>query len=332
MYKITDEFLTKEFILSYLSEKDIFELVFENVSDSFVISPFRIDNNPGCFFSQNSKGELKFIDFGNSSEKDGIKMKSISCFDAVRLYYNLSSYYETLEFIYQNYIKNKNIVKRERNENFFNVPKKRETEIYVKTRNFTYLDKNYWNRFFISRKNLEEDLVFPVEKVFILNSRKGDVVFEPSTITYVYTEFNNNKKKVYSPYGKIFYTTCRKNDIGGVKHINYERESLIITKSYKDYRVLRNLDRNCIWFQSETSIPDKEHLLNILLKFKDNIILFDNDPPGIEASSTFLNIFYNLCNIREISLPIEKQVKDSAETVEKLGQLFLDNFLKQNKC
>ena len=58
----------------------------------------------------------------------------------------------------------------------------------------------------------------------------------------------------------------------------------MITKSYKDYRVLRNLGVNVTWFQNEGAFPD--NLDDIINDYKDVIVFFDNDFTGLAASET----------------------------------------------
>ena len=62
-------FINKKKILEYVSEEQIFELVFgfEPVECEYVESPFRDDRNPGCWFQYCPSGKLRFVDFANSS-------------------------------------------------------------------------------------------------------------------------------------------------------------------------------------------------------------------------------------------------------------------------
>ena len=105
---------------------------------------------------------------------------------------------------------------------------------------------------------------------------------------------------------------------------------LMITKSYKDYRVLRNLGVNVTWFQNEGSVPN--NLKKIINGYKDVIIFFDNDYTGLEASEKLVNIIGN--KAREIYLPIpllEEGIKDASDMYLKKGVDELKLFLTKNK-
>jgi len=97
-------FINKDKVLEYVSESQIFELVFgyEPIVHQYVLSPFRSDITPGCWFEYSSRGELKFIDFANNNTINGIRMSNIDCFSAVQVYYELGNFYKTLEFIKEN--------------------------------------------------------------------------------------------------------------------------------------------------------------------------------------------------------------------------------------
>src|SRR4029077_4179226 len=81
------------------------------------------------------------------------------------------------------------------------------------------------------------------------------------------------------------------NDVGNYNNLPPEGELLIITKSYKDHRVLRNVGyNNVIWFQNEGCIPDRWILNNLVRRFKRIIVLFDSDYSGTMAAIKLCNI------------------------------------------
>ena len=103
------KFLDKDKILEIVSEEDIFEMIFGFKPKEFdyVTSPFRQDNKPGCWVIVT--GKLKFIDWASDYYVNGVKMVSMDCFDAVKLYYQLPNFYDTLHFIYNHLIQGKEI-------------------------------------------------------------------------------------------------------------------------------------------------------------------------------------------------------------------------------
>lgn len=332
MYSITDdigESLTSKYILSLITEEDIFKLVFKEIPISFVTSPFREDKNPGCFFQRDLQGRLRFVDFGDSRVIKGKKMNFLDCFDAVQIYYDLFDFYRTLEFIYDKCIKGKELIENRREELKTSIIRDKK-RILIQPRNFIQQDEIFWTRFQISKKNLTEDMVIPVSKVRILSSRKETSNIDCYFITYAYTEFEKEHKKIYFPYGSTrFISTCTQNDIGSVKHILYEKDYLLITKSYKDCRILRNLSVNSVWFQNEGMIPEDKILISLINPFIKIFIFFDNDKAGINASNNLKQKILSLFEIEviQIFLPSSDGIKDSGEAVEKLGVDYLTKFL-----
>jgi hypothetical protein len=121
--------------------------------------------------------------------------------------------------------------------------------------------------------------------------------------------------KVYFPNQKRykFLGTCNKNDIGDLDYIDNKKKYIIITKSYKDSKVLRNLGYNSIWLQSENSIPDKEVISKIISNFKRIYIIFDNDVAGIKGSKRLHIFLYNLFKKKKIKEIFLDKYKDVSE-------------------
>jgi hypothetical protein len=161
-------FIDKNDILKYVSEEDIFELVFKFKPKEFdyVTSPFRKDSDAGCWFQYYPSGKLKFIDFGSQVYMRGRKMINIDCFDAVQIYFNLPNYYQTLKFIKKHLIDGKELPEHDVN---ITQREKRELVILFDVREFESRDGHYYKRYEISKQNLIDDKVFAVKRFKILN-------------------------------------------------------------------------------------------------------------------------------------------------------------------
>ena len=138
----------------------------------------------------------------------------------------------------------------------------------------------------------------------------------PDNICYAYTDFPDNKKKIYSPYDKKlkFCGNITAKDIGNINNIPVKGEKLIITKSYKDCRVLRNLGYTSIWNQNEGMIPPLYLLQDLSDRFNDIIIFYDNDNAGINAGIKLKQTFANIQ--KEVSvyyIPLTYKVKDISD-------------------
>lgn len=343
MFKNHEEpknFIDKNFILSFLTQEEIFSIIFNFLPKEFdyCVSPFRADKNPGCFFHYYG-GKLRFVDFGNSGRYLNIRMTSIDCFDAITVHKQFTSFHCTLEFLSDYILTTKKIsLSKEAKTKLISKPKKLK-EIFIKPRGWDSRDPIFWAEYGISKKNLVEDKVFPVQSFTITNTKSGTITIYPKDASYAYTGFQYNHKKIYRPYntGKYrFMTNCTENDIGGIEFLDYSVKHLTITKSYKDYRVLKNLGYNVIWFQNEGMIPKKEVLEEIILCYTTIYIFFDNDVQGIKASddvTTVLEGWFIGQNFKQLHVPekyIEKKVSDPSDMYKEIGKKELQEFLKLN--
>lgn len=271
-------FLDKNKILKYVSEEDIYRMVFGFRPEQYqyVTSPLRVDRHPGCWFEKTSYG-LVFRDFS-------YRNRPLDCFDVVQDYFKLPTFYATLKFIKDALIDGKQL--DERYSTYIPVTDRR-VEIQCESRRFKKGDATYWKSFQISKQNLIDDKVFPVNRCQIFNSKSGDVDFRVRTLAYVYADFNDNRKKIYFPKrnkGQKFLTNCKKDDIGNINDLVPYGKQLIITKSYKDCRVVRNQGKSAIWIQNEGMIPSNRILVPIIKRFEKVSVFYDNDKTGIEAS------------------------------------------------
>jgi hypothetical protein len=338
-------FISKDKILEYVSESDIFEVVFGFKPKEFeyVTSPFRLDKNPGCWFETDIKtGKLRFTDFGDLRVINRVKMKNIDCFDAVMIYYSLPSFYKTLDFIKAKLIDGKDIkhniptIVSERG----NEVDKKKVGIIISTRDFELVDRNFWQfRYGIQKEHLIEDKVFPTRVYKLLNTRSGDYLFRPPTICYAYTEFDSGNKKLYLPKelgAKRFITNCTEEDIGGMHTSIKAGRLLLITKSYKDYRVLRNLGLNVRWFQNEGMYPKGQVFHDLMANFDKVIVFFDNDSTGIKAAVDLVAVINSQYRNKAsyIHLPTEllaQKMSDPSDLVHRRNLRELVSFLKQEK-
>lgn len=326
-------------ILDFVSEESIFELVFESVpkNGDKVTSPLRADTNPGCFFNYNSQGKLIFYDYGTEIYSNDKLHIAMDCFSFIQAYYKFPNYHSTLAYIYKELILGKNIPKLNRVAIPF-VTVHKTTVIKIKPRNFCKSDKDFWSKYGITRANLIDDSVYPVDCYQIENTN-GKHSITPHDICYAYTDFNFNRKKIYRPYkkGKYKFTTnCSSDDIGNLKSLPLSGNELYITKSYKDCRVLRNIGLSSVWFQSETMYPNQELLTSLCNRFSKVYILFDNDTVGIESGKHLTRVINSTMTNKasHIHLPVvllQQGIKDPSDFISVKGKKELIKFIKENK-
>ena len=328
-------FIDKKTILESVTQEEIFQLVFGYlpVEFEYVKSPFRRDNNASCWFEYHGN-KLRFNDFGNSFVWNNIVMMNIDCFDAVQVYYNIPNFYLTLQFINSKLIEGKPVLPR-LPEPKYNKDIKQRVKLLIESRQYSIYDKNFWDPYEIRKENLIEDKVFAVKRVYALNTKRGNIVSNCSDIAYSYNEFLDGRKKLYFPHreGKRrFLTNCTKEDIGGVNTLVPYGKSLIITKSYKDCRVLRNNGRHAVWFQNEGMIPSDSNLSLLVKHFANVTVWFDNDQTGIKASRKVTDRINSIYpgKAKELYLPemaLSIGIKDPSDCIAK-DKIYFKSFLK----
>lgn len=338
MDKLQKDFISKEKVLQYLTEEQIFELVFGfiPVEYEYITSPFRIDGNPGCWFSYSTDRKLRFTDYGNPDVIQGISMMNIDCFDAIQVYFKLQNFYQTLNFLKDKIINGfQGITQAYQKAEKVN---KSSVIINIDARDFESKDRRFWEPYGISKNDLIEDKVFPVKRMGLLNTKKGDIIKRLNDSCYAYTNFQQRRKKLYLPFkkgSKRFITNCTQNDIGELNSLPMSGDLLVISKSYKDCRVIKNQNYNSIWFQNEGMIPSNDILLSLSRRFKYLVVLFDNDDAGIKAGKKVTDKINSLFNRKamHIYLPqhlLEKGIKDPSDMYKLKGPRHIQQFLKNN--
>ena len=333
--------LNKIEILKRIKEEEIFSYILNQSNkaidlDQKYLAPYRDDNNAGCFFSFYND-TLYFVDFAN-------EQTHLSCFDLFMKVYKCD-YNEALKKI--NSIFNLGLEYEKGNkEPIFEVKQNKDTFIHKEKENtkfqcylreYNNIDLIFWKSYGITKEQLISDKVYPIiafksvknGKLYIVNNLKQ---------SYVFSDFNNNKLKIYSPHSKYkWITNLTQDDVGNINNLPKSGDTLIITKSYKDCRVLRNLGYESIWFQNERVIPSNKILIDLLQRFKNIYIFFDNDSTGLSHTKTViekLKSFNSKNNIKNILIPPvllrEENIKDISDYFKIKGNIETVNFLKNN--
>lgn len=333
--------LSPEEILQEISQEDIFgifikEKIIADKDKATYVAPYRDDKNPACYFEE-YEGKLCFIDFADT-------LQSKDCFGLVSKCTGLN-FKDSLQYIVKHFSLGKgnrpkrNVVIKKENEVVEVKKIKKNRTITYAPREFNGKDKKFWTQYKISRKELIEDKVIPITLYKSINRKGEPFIIQSFDLMYAYTDFEDGKAKIYRPYGnkdEKWFTNCTQNDIGGVNHLPSHGDLLVISKSYKDYRVLRNQGLNSVWFQNEGMIPSPTLLVQLCKRFSKIIVWFDNDNAGIKASrivSSHINSLYP-GKSRPIYLDttlLEEKIKDPSDLIAKKGEEELIKFLKDKK-
>jgi len=338
MYGFQDEYipLTINEVLKRVSQEEIFKMVFKEypVIGKNYVSPIRNDNTAGCFFGYYG-AKLYFIDFASSPSH-------FDCFNIIQKYYTLTfkealiyinSYFELgLEFgetakpiIYEEPL----VVKHGSN--------RPSIDIMYKIRPMNGVDQSYWKKKYdITDEQLISDEVYPILWYKIFYPDKPSKAYRPRTITYAYSGFEANRVKLYSPLSPTkkgkWLSNCTADDVGQIDKLPLYGNKLIVSKAYKDSRILRNYGVNSVWFQNEGTVPNTSILVNLCNRFDEIIILFDNDKHGHQSSEKIervINSHFPLKS-RRVFIPEISGCKDPSDFYEMYGRIELLSILVQN--
>lgn len=264
---ITNGNLTKEFILSKISQVSIFSAyigvdaeIIEHCIDTgeFISSPFRVDEHPSFGFRYDNRGKLKAKDFAGYFHGD--------CFDAAALVIS--------EIIHKNVdISNKGwfifvlkhiaytfrniIYSKDKDENIegiiaegVNAARNRKPIIEFVPRQWNNYDKNYWGKFHVPISYLNTNFVYPVDYFYINRKVNPEPKYyyenDRKDVCYAYM-LGQDKRGVYNiklyfpnrKHGTVRFIT-NSNCLEGLLNLELsEYDSIIITKSTKDRISLR---------------------------------------------------------------------------------------------
>ena len=144
-------FISKESILSLVTQEQIFELVFkfEPKEFDYVVSPLRNDDKAGCWFSLHDNGTLYFIDFGS-------RRPHSDCFNIVQDYFKFPNFYLTLEYIYKTLIQGNMSLKPIQVKEEVKKVNREGVKLLIEARPFNVQDKHFWSQYGIKKKDLIE--------------------------------------------------------------------------------------------------------------------------------------------------------------------------------
>lgn len=315
--------LAPEQILQKIPQQKVFEWILKepfNFKTRYK-SPFR-EHSKGvgtCRFEEREDGTILFVDFGDI-------ITHRSCFNMVQDAYKGVSMHTAIKLICEHF-------KISTNSSDYEPIK--VTESYIKGNNehasitynkspITKREIIYCSQFLIKTDNLFEDSVFPTQKFYIQHPDKPRKTFNLFSLAFAIDFID--AVKIYQPYSKThrFITNFTQDHIGNIDNLPATGEELVIAKSWKDHRVIRNLldDKPTIYLHNEGCIPSDYILDNLLSRFKLITIFYDNDATGIRAARDLAYILNmkRIASTRTVHIPLKLGYKDPAETVSKEGR------------
>lgn len=321
-------FLSIEDVLSRVSQEDVFKhlLGFRPKEGIRVRSPFRADKSGDAFFTKVG-GRLRFADFA-----DPIKTTR-DCVDAVMELKHLGMQ-GALNYINDTFALGIGGDAPAEIVNVLTSVVKEEWPMDYYPRLFGVKDKAFWfDRYGITRNQLIQDRVYALVWYKLYSFKRKDfITIRPNGLSYAMTDFRPGHLKAYCPFAehnRRFATNLSNNDIGNLANLSLIGDELVITKSYKDHRVLRNHGiKNCVYLQNEGMMPSEEMLADLSLRFNTIHVLFDNDSTGLKASLKLSQAINNISSSKAFSSILPKGPKDPSDLVHQQGSEALYAFLQ----
>ena len=273
--------ITKELILSKISEEELFEHYGVKVTKGLFCSKIRTDNRPTCSLYKNTKGRLIYRDFGTG--------QSFDCFGYVQELFGCS-YYMALQIIANDFgiIHRPDLKPNKAKLEYSGIKfeEKQAAIIQVQTRDFNEREVAWWNKYGVSLDTLNKFKVFPVDAVWL----NDHLFYQNVDNKYVFgyyggTKSNIEQWRIYWP-GRTkykFISNWKATQIQGAHMLPESGDVLIITKALKDVMVLYEYGIPAIAPCSENLFITEAQYDHLKERFKWIGCLYDMDIPGVQA-------------------------------------------------
>ena len=280
--------ITKKLILSRFSEEQLMEYYLHiPVKKGLFRSPLRRDKQPTCSFYRNKSGTLIFKDFATGQH--------LNVFDVVQSIFRCN-YFESLRIIANDFgiVQDNTLHKNpgKINLNPIKIKDKEISKIQIEVQEFTDSELKWWGKYGISKDILKRFDVYSCKHVFLNDQLFAESQQHCPIFGYYGKKYQGLELwRCYFPKRTSFrfITNWPSKKIQGYDQLPKKGKLLVITKSMKDSMCLYSCGITACAPNSENLfIPDKvlEDLKN---RFKNIVVLYDNDRPGL----------YNMAKIRK---------------------------------
>ena len=312
-------------ILGVVEDYEIFEYYLGTIPSRPISSPLRKDKTPSfsLFFSDTHQKVL-FKDFATGDTGD--------VFVFVMRLFNFSNITDAFNRITQDLGLNEfatksgsSYNKRYLSSGSSKVINRQRLDIKVKFKKWSIVDKEYWSgKYGLNKKQLEYCGVFPISHYFINGYCK---VAEKLAYAFVEEKDGLQTFKIYQPLSEKS-KWINNNDFSTWElwaQLPDSGNNLIITSSRKDAMVIKSLYptgyiTSCA-LQSEKVNPKDNVMAEIIARFKNVYILYDNDYDkstnwGREAGKKLADYY----KLKQIEIPDIFKIKDISDFLEIKGR------------
>lgn len=310
--------ITKDYLLERASQETYLEYYLGiPVKKGLFCNPMRVDKHPTCSFFRNSQGDIIFKDFSGCFSGN---------FVSIVMYLHNCSHYKALKIIANDfgYINYSGVTKNTKPINISSNSFKEtgEANIQIEAQDFTKEELDWWQQYGITEKILKKFRVFSCKTVF-LNGR----IFTRSNVRHPIFGYYRGKNdndielwRIYLPKHRSkeprFLSNWKSIMLQGAKQLPKSGDLLVVTKSMKDVMTLYSLGITAIAPNSENLFLTASQYDKLKKRFKDIVILYDNDLAGI----TNMNKFRKQFNVKCLWIPRYSKCKDISDYYAKYGR------------
>ena len=279
--------ITKELILSRFSEEQLMEYYLHiSVKKGLFRSPLRKDKQPTCSFYRNKSGTLIFKDFATGQH--------LNVFDVVQSIFRCD-YFESLRIIANDFgIVRDNALHKNPgkiNLNPIKIKDKEISKIQIEVQEFTDGELKWWGKYGISKDILKRFNVYSCKHVFLNDQLFAESQQHCPIFGYYGKKYQGLELwRCYFPKRTSFrfITNWPSKKIQGYDQLPKKGKLLVITKSMKDSMCLYSCGITACAPNSENLFISDKVLEDLKSRFKNIVVLYDNDRPGL----------YNMAKIR----------------------------------
>ena len=279
--------ITKELILSRFSEEQLMEYYLHiSVKKGLFRSPLRKDKQPTCSFYRNKSGTLIFKDFATGQH--------LNIFDVVQSIFRCD-YFESLRIIANDFgiVRDNTLHKNpgKINLNPIKIKDKEISKIQIEVQEFTDGELKWWGKYGISKDILKRFNVYSCKHVFLNDQLFAESQQHCPIFGYYGKKYQGLELwRCYFPKRTSFrfITNWPSKKIQGYDQLPKKGKLLVITKSMKDSMCLYSCGITACAPNSENLFISDKVLEDLKSRFKNIVVLYDNDRPGL----------YNMAKIR----------------------------------
>jgi hypothetical protein len=309
-----------EYINSKLTQREILEHYIGQSIDKTIRSPFREDRKPTITFKEYANGKVLWTDWSTGEMGDA--------FNWICKLYNIS-FKEAIRSVYRDLIEGKGYNTIIEKKPFYEPKMRLKKEFIVEVQDFRIKDLAYWNTYGISKDTLFKYNVFSVRK-FTIPKEESDIVFNYgfNDPMFGYRFYYNTEEywKIYRPLSnRRFFYNGTVSIMEGYDQLPLFGDRLIITKSLKDVMLLHELGYDAISLQGESNPITEINYDTITDRFKDIIVFYDNDEPGIKNTTRMVNSY----NFKSILVPTGIDCKDISDVYKTYGKEYSISLMQE---